>query len=170
MAHRFHQTFFAVGGNLGDPKIQCLRAIEAIRLLPKSHLSRCSSFYKTEPLIAPGMNPKKVHWYINAVCQIETLLLPQELIVELQKIEKALGRQQRKKWESRVIDLDLLFYDNQIIRTQNLKVPHPEIQNRRFVLEPLKEIAPDWIHPVFRESIAQLAEKIKGTSQIERIR
>lgn len=162
--------FIGIGANLGEPLKQCQRALEYLEKIPASQIIQKSSFYKSEPLTAPLPNPspskgegrkdKEIPpWYINAVCQMETSLSPHHLLKELIGIEEKMGRKRGGKWESRVIDLDILFYDNQIINQDNLIIPHPEIPNRRFVLQPFAEIAPDFIHPILQESISILLAK-----------
>lgn len=134
-------VFIGIGANLGNPLKQCALAIHKISEIPKTKLVVTSSFYKSEPLVSRHSMKKKSPWYINAVCRCATTLSPEKLMENLAGIEKEMGRKRRDKWEPRIIDLDLLFYDDRVMKTGHLEIPHPEIQNRRFVLEPLAEIA-----------------------------
>jgi 2-amino-4-hydroxy-6-hydroxymethyldihydropteridine diphosphokinase len=93
---------------------------------------------------------------LNQVLKVKTSLTPQELIDEILKIEKSLGRERQEKYGPRLIDIDILFFDNEVIKSKSLTIPHPQLHNRRFVLVPLNEIAPRFIHPVLKKSIAQL--------------
>lgn len=146
-----------MGANLGNPIDQCKQALCNIRLLPKTEVVRSSSFYLSEPLKSPQMHNQPVPSYINTVCQLKTELSAEDLLEGLLTIEKKMGRVRREKWASRVIDLDLLFYGNQVMTSDSLTLPHPQMQNRNFVLEPLCEIAHDWYHPVYNKTIRELA-------------
>src|SRR3989338_4974514 len=151
-----HAAFVALGSNLSNPVEQCHRALCKIENSDGIDLVQCSLFYQTEPLVPERNDPARVPSYVNAVCEVRTKLSPDELLARLLSIERELGRERREKWESRIIDLDLLFYDDLVFHTMSLRLPHPEIQNRRFVLEPMCEIAPEWVHPVLKKSIADL--------------
>ncbi len=165
-----HSTaFIALGANLGNPLEQCQKALQEIKKIPHTQYIACSSFYKTEPLVPKGDNPQIVAWYINAVCQIQTELKPLDLLKSLRSIEEKMGRHRLKKWESRLIDLDLLAYDNEVMQTKDLILPHPEIQNRSFVLEPLSEIEPHWTHPVSNQSVSEMIRALKNPLRIEKI-
>lgn len=157
----FHLAFIALGSNLEDPQLQCQRALDQIKNLPQTELLVCSSFYQTKPLVPKGADKEGIPFYVNAVCKIATELSPQELLAQLRKIEEKMGRKRKKKWESRLIDLDLLFYDSLVMKTKNLIIPHPEIEKRSFVLIPLTEINPNWEHPVLKKTIRILAEELE---------
>jgi len=122
-------------------------------------LEHVSSLYESEPLVTENQNPVDIPRYINAVLSIQTTLTPETLLAELSKIETLMGRTRIAKWESRLIDLDLLSFDEQILKSENLILPHPEITKRRFVLEPLFEICPQWVHPFTHEKISDLLQK-----------
>lgn len=164
-----HTAFIALGSNLDNPLNQCNQALEKIKNIPQTELLHSSSFYKTAPLVPEGKEALDIPSYVNAVCEIKTGLTAEKLLGELLKIEKEMGRERCKKWESRLIDLDLLFFDSQVHTTEALVLPHPEIQNRSFVLEPLREIAPNWTHPKIGKTIEELLEGLKGSSKIEKI-
>ena len=104
-------------------------------------------------------------WFVNGVILLETKDKPGELLERLLRIEQELGRQRTRRWGPRTIDLDLLFYDDVVIRRPELTVPHPEVEKRRFVLEPLAEIAPDLVHPVLKRSILDLKRALNPKRQ-----
>ncbi|MGZ3753459.1 MAG: 2-amino-4-hydroxy-6-hydroxymethyldihydropteridine diphosphokinase, partial [Mucilaginibacter sp.] len=126
---------------------------------------RFSSFYKTEPIGIENQN-----LFINAVIEIKTALSARNLFQNLQNIEKDMGRKREAKGGPRIIDLDLLFYGQEVIQDADLIVPHPEIQKRRFVLEPLCEIASYFIHPAFGVSIRGLKDRLNDNKIVEMIK
>ena len=151
------KVYFSLGSNLGD-RVQLLE--KALTLLNKEigNLVSRSSFYETEPWGFSSNHP-----FLNACCLCETKLSPLEVLHRTQQIEKELGRKRKsknKKYHDRPIDIDLLLCDDLTINTKELTIPHPFMQERRFVLEPLKEIAPDVIHPVLHISISKMLEQI----------
>ena len=175
--------YIGIGSNLGNPMQNCRNAINDISRISGVQLIKVSSFYITEPVditagqyskeILPGEDnncdkgtkPKESscenqNWFINAVAEIRTNLAARDLLQELQTIEKEMGRKRDVKGGPRIIDLDILFYGQDIINEDNLKVPHPGIHQRRFVLEPLCEIASFYIHPVFGISIRGLKDRL----------
>lgn len=122
---------------------------------------RVSSFYRTEPV---GLENQD--WFVNVAAEIRTLLTPRQLLEALLHIEEAMGRTREKRWGPRIIDLDLLFYGQSILSEPGLTVPHPELHKRRFVLMPMEEIAPYFLHPVYGISIRGLLERISGEKGI----
>lgn len=156
--------FIGLGSNMGRPLDRCREAIEYLKIMKGSQVLCCSSFYRTEPV---GFLEQE--WFINAVIEIRTSLAAQHLIQELQTIEGRMGRQKPVKWGPRIIDLDILLYGQEVIQTDILTVPHPELHKRRFVLEPLYEIAPYAIHPAFGVSVAGLMERLADNNKVERI-
>ena len=157
--------YIGLGSNLGDSLKYCKLAIESISKINGIEVSRISSFYKTEPV---GIEDQNV--CVNAVVEIKTILSAGNLFKCLQNIEKEMGRKRAIKGGPRIIDLDLLFYGQDVIQKSDLIIPHPEIQNRRFVLEPLCEIASYYIHPVFGISIRGLKERLKDNKFVEIIK
>jgi 2-amino-4-hydroxy-6-hydroxymethyldihydropteridine diphosphokinase len=139
-----------IGSNLGNRQENCL---EAIRRLKQSGLSvlKRSSMIETEPW---GVTDQP--HFINMAIETETDLGPDELLLLLKNIEKTMGREETAHWGPRVIDLDILFYDDRIIDSADLKIPHPHLHERDFVLRPLREIAPEKIHPVLKKTICEL--------------
>ena len=158
-------SFIGLGSNVGSPIKRCREGIENLRIITGTQVLRCSSFYRTEPV---GYLDQE--WFINAVVEVRTVLAAEELLEELQNIERRMGRQRTLKWGPRIIDLDILLYGQEVIQNDLLTVPHPSLHKRRFVLEPLHEIAPYAIHPAFGVSIAGLMERLVDDSKVERIK
>lgn len=154
-----------IGANLGEPLAQVRLAIVCLKQIPHLHISKTSSFYQSQALVPKGCI-ESVPNYMNAVVVGKTSLGPEELLEKLLGIEKQMGRCRQKKWESRVIDLDLLLYGMEIYERNGLQIPHPEMLTRRFVLEPLAEIKPDWIHPGAGKTMKELAGQISGSGDL----
>ena len=146
------QAYIGLGSNLHDPAAQLRAALAALARLPQSRLVAQSALYRSAPLGEAGQAE-----YVNAAAALETTLTPQDLMDALLGIERAAGRvRDGRKWGPRVLDLDLLHIEDVVLDTPSLKLPHPEIARRNFVLVPLAEIAPALDLPGFG-SIAALA-------------
>jgi len=158
--YRYNNVFIGIGSNLGNATENCLKGIGELRESDKIEIIHCSSFYKTEPVGGPEQE-----WFINCVVKTETSLAPENLLFYLKKLESEMGRVQSLKWGPRVIDFDVLFFDNKILDTFNIKIPHPLNHKRRFVLEPMAEIAPTFVHPVLNRSIDELKKDISCENQ-----
>jgi 2-amino-4-hydroxy-6-hydroxymethyldihydropteridine diphosphokinase len=143
----------AIGSNLGDRKENIEAAIHQLKDTPRIRVTKRSSLLENPAVGGATDSPP----FLNAVIEVETTLTARELLVRLLAIEIQLGRERRQKWEPRIIDLDLVLYGDAIIDEDDLNVPHPLMHQRAFVLKPLLEIAPYAVHPVFRQTIAQLA-------------
>ena len=154
-------SFIGIGSNQGDPAAMCNEALSRLSQAGGIRLLRRSSLYRSEPV---GF--KEQDWFINVVAEIRTRLDPQALLAELQGIENSMGRIRGEKWGPRVIDLDILLYGQEIINDDSLVIPHPELHKRRFVLEPLFELAPYAIHPVFGISVRGLMERLQDESKV----
>lgn len=157
--------YIGIGSNLGNALKNCQHAAESLSLAKEIEITRVSSFYKTDPVGIENQN-----LFINAVVEIKTALSACNLFQTLQNIEKNMGREREVKGGPRIIDLDLLFYGQEVIQDADLIVPHPEIQKRRFVLEPLCEIASYFIHPVFGVSIRGLKDRLSDNKMVEMIK
>jgi 2-amino-4-hydroxy-6-hydroxymethyldihydropteridine diphosphokinase len=161
-------VYIALGSNLGDRAAMIERAVEAMAAAGV-HVLRRSSLYATEPVDAPPQP-----WFLNAVAEAETQLLPVQLLHALMKIECDLGRRRpaagaaRMPPAPRTIDLDILLYGSSVIRTPELAVPHPRLPFRRFVLVPLVELAPALRHPALRKSMAELLADSPDSGQVRR--
>ena len=145
------KAFIGLGSNLGERETQIRRAVEELGKLPRTKLARVSSLYDTAP-VGEVEQPR----FLNAVGCVETGLTAGELLWNLLLVEQRLGRVRAKvkKWGPRTIDLDLLFYGDLVVEEPGMTVPHPEAHLRAFVLAPLAELDPDFVHPVLGESVA----------------
>ncbi|MER3445472.1 MAG: 2-amino-4-hydroxy-6-hydroxymethyldihydropteridine diphosphokinase [Candidatus Dadabacteria bacterium] len=155
-------AFISIGSNLGKRIENCIRAVEAISDFAR--ITALSSIYETEPVDKEDQPD-----FINCVLEIETSLSPFDLLTFLQSIETAIGREQIEKQGPRVIDLDIVFYNDLVVETDDLIIPHPRAHLRRFVLEPLCEIAPGFIHPVLKASICELLNNLKDEKRVVRV-
>jgi 2-amino-4-hydroxy-6-hydroxymethyldihydropteridine diphosphokinase len=157
-----HRAYIGIGSNLGDRKANALEAVDRVSKLPTTRLVRASSLYESEPL-----GDAKT-WFVNSVIEIETEFPPDELLKRLKAIEKAMGRKRvkGKRWGSRIIDLDILLCDQEVVEKRTLKVPHPEMHKRRFVLMPLAELAPHVVHPQLGHSVSALLATVKDAKRV----
>ena len=153
-------VYIALGSNVGDRAAMLERAIAAMNSAG-IRVSRQSSFYVTEPVNAPGQA-----WFLNAVVEAETSLLPLQLLHALLRIERELGRRRLTPHGPRTIDLDILFCGSSVIRSKELQVPHPRLSERRFVLVPLAQIAPEFRHPALHKSVTQLLAETPDRSEV----
>jgi 2-amino-4-hydroxy-6-hydroxymethyldihydropteridine diphosphokinase len=149
-----------LGSNLGDREKNLLLAIKKINEQAGT-VSTVSSLYETEPW---GKNDQPE--FLNQVIVLESLLYPLPLLQKLQLIELDLGRKKTTEWGARTLDIDILFYGNEIIADKHITVPHPSIADRKFVLEPLCEILPAFIHPLLQKSSLQLLKECKDELQV----
>ena len=147
-------VYLGLGSNLGDKAGQCLRALKEISASTHNHIRAVSSLYKTEPI-----GYREQDWFINCVAELATTLPPHPLQEFLQGIEKLMGRKRTITMGPRIIDLDILFYGTEVIDEEGLIIPHPHLHERRFVLVPLAELAPDLRHPVLHTTINDLLIK-----------
>lgn len=144
------KVFFGLGSNVGEKERNLIKACKELEKCGVRIL-KVSSLYETEPF---GL--KKQDWFLNCVVTGETDLSAEELLKECKKIEYKLGRVPAVYWGPRTMDIDILFYGNEIIDLPYLNVPHPGIPLRKFVLKPLAEIAPDFVHPVLKKTVQEL--------------
>jgi 2-amino-4-hydroxy-6-hydroxymethyldihydropteridine diphosphokinase len=157
-----HRVYIGIGSNLGDRRANTLEAIDRMKGLPTTKVVRSSSLYESEPL-----GDAKT-WFVNSVIELETEIAPDPLLKKLKAIEEAMGRKRvkGKRWGSRIIDLDILLVDQDIIEKRALKVPHREMHKRRFVLLPLAELAPHVIHPQLGQSISSLLATLQDPKRV----
>lgn len=152
--------FIGLGGNLGDRKKNLKKAGELLGL----EIVRSSSLYETEPV---GYLDQP--WFLNAVIRLRTDLQPLELLRRCQEVERRLKRQRKIPMGPRSIDLDILFYGDAVSADPVLTLPHPAVAARRFVLVPLAEIAPDFVHPVLHKTIAVLLDECPDISLVRKL-
>ena len=157
-------AYIGIGSNLGDRAGHCRRAVEEIRRLTDTMVIQHSSLYDTEPMELPDQGS-----FINGVVAISTGLPPLKLLSACQKVEQLLGRQRFIRYGPRTIDLDILLYGQRVMETVELILPHPKLHLRRFVLVPLVEIAPETVHPILHQTVAELLNEIKDTYRVRRL-
>jgi 2-amino-4-hydroxy-6-hydroxymethyldihydropteridine diphosphokinase len=150
-----HIAFVGVGSNLGDKIGHCEKATAELLSVDSNHLLSRSSFYQTRPVGYLDQD-----WFVNGVFQMDTHLAPLDLLRALKAAESRMGRAETARWGPRIIDLDLLFYDEAVIRTPEMEIPHPRLHERQFVLIPLGEIAPDLIHPGLGKTVRELSASL----------
>ena len=156
-----HQVYVGIGSNVGNKKENFLEAVTRLAKLPDTKILKESSLYESEPL------GDAKDWYVNAAIEIETKFKPDVLRQKFKNIERVMGRKKvKKRWGSRIIDLDILLYDSAVLKKKNLKIPHPEMPHRKFVLIPLSEIAPQVIHPELGVTISELLISVKDDKKI----
>ncbi len=156
-------AYLLLGTNLGNKKLNLQQALSLLEQ-DAGPVVKASACYETLPW---GVTEQPTFW--NRVLCIQTTLSPVQLLPAIHVIEQALGRERRSRWTERIIDIDILYYDTVILETDNLVIPHPQLQNRRFTLIPLVEIAPEYQHPVFGITNRELLEKCPDTLSVELI-
>jgi len=150
-------VYISLGSNLGDRTANLRTAIG--RLCELGNLVAVSSFYETEPVEVTDQP-----WFLNCAVGLKTEMTPRQFLSKLLKIERQMGRRRLRPKGPRTIDIDILLFGNSIVQTPQLNVPHPAMHQRRFVLQPFSEIAPDVRHPVFKRKISELLEALPGSS------
>jgi 2-amino-4-hydroxy-6-hydroxymethyldihydropteridine diphosphokinase len=155
-------VYLSLGTNVGDRHLHLQRALE--RLAAEDiRIVRTSAQYETQPRDVVDQA-----WFLNQVVEIETSLLPMQLLGRTQKIERALGRIPTRPKGPRVIDLDILFYADTVVMTPGLEIPHPRLADRRFVLEPLAELAPELRHPQTGRTVREMLAQV-GNQRVQRV-
>lgn len=155
--HRgWHRSYIGVGSNIGDREYHIKGAVEALKAHPLIKVKKVSDLIVTKPY--GGVEQED---FLNGALELETLLNPEELLETLHEIENAEGRKRDIHWGPRTLDLDILFFDDLRYRSETLVIPHPDLQNRRFVLEPLAMIAPYICHPIVEKTVAALLRELE---------
>jgi 2-amino-4-hydroxy-6-hydroxymethyldihydropteridine diphosphokinase len=155
-------AYLSLGSNLGDRQKQLGSAIECL-----AHVGRVvsvSSIYETQPVDVTDQP-----WFLNCVVALETDRLPEQLLNAVLTIEREMGRERTRKKGPRKIDIDILLYGEQIIHSPQLTVPHPAMHERRFVLEPLAEIASEALHPMLKKTVKELLTELRDSAVVRRI-
>ncbi|HSB42130.1 MAG TPA: 2-amino-4-hydroxy-6-hydroxymethyldihydropteridine diphosphokinase [Methylomirabilota bacterium] len=168
------RVFLSVGSNLGD-RLGCLRrAVEQLRAMEDLRFLDASPLYRTEPWERQPGESDDAGWFFNCAVAIETELAPAELLARLQGLEETLGRERRggtpeaQRYEPRSLDIDILLYDDRVISgPENLHIPHLLMHERRFVLRPLADLAPDLEHPVLYQSIRELLDVLEDEHEVQ---
>lgn len=156
-----HTAFLSIGSNIGDRLENCKKAIARLAGYEGIEIIKKSSFYETEP-----WGEIEQAWFFNCVIEIKTELVVKDLLFLLLNIEKEFGRNRAEKGGPRVLDIDILFFDKEIIQSEDMVIPHPFLHQRRFVLMPLSEIAPDFIHPVLKKNVADLLKETDDNKKV----
>jgi len=150
------KVYLGLGSNLGDRAAMLREAVRALES-PRLHVVRVSPVYETEPMDVPGQ-----HWFLNLVVEAETDLFPLQLLHRTSKLEAQLGRKRLAPKGPRSIDIDILLFGNAVMDTPSLQIPHPRFRERRFVLAPLADLAPDLRDPVTRKTVRDLLGELHG--------
>jgi 2-amino-4-hydroxy-6-hydroxymethyldihydropteridine diphosphokinase len=162
----FETAYIAIGSNLGRRAQNCREAVEQMGSIHGCKVIAQSGLFQTEPV---GVRDQD--WYVNGVVAVATALQPRPLLEALLAIEAAMGREREARWAARIIDLDILLYGQAVIDEADLKIPHPLMHLRRFVLVPINRLAPQLVHPVLQrtmtELLAGLPEEGQAVSEIE---
>lgn len=153
------EAFIAIGSNIGDREDNVSTALQLLK--NKTRLLKVSSTYETEPMYVEDQN-----WFLNCVAKIETDIPPRNLLRYLKDIERKMGRKKVVRYGPRIIDLDILFYGNEIVKQKDLEIPHPKIQERPFVLIPLVEIEPDHVHPLQQKTVLKLLSELNSEKSV----
>lgn len=156
--HRgWHRAYVAVGSNMGDKYAYIEAALQDIQENQSNRNFRASGLIETEPY----GEVKEQEDFVNGMVEFDTLFTPDELLDFLHDLEQKAGRERKIHWGPRTLDLDIIFYDDLILETESLTIPHPDMQNRNFVLEPLHELVPYKRHPLLNKTVAELLQDIK---------
>ena len=156
-----YRVFLGLGSNVGERQKFLNRAAQELKKLRDTKLVWVSSVYETDPV---GKTDQAK--FLNAALEVETALPPKELHSELKSIEQRMGRTKGERWGPREIDLDILLYDGLVFSDNELRVPHPEMEGRKFVLVPLNEIAPDVVHPINGMTVEEMAKACRDRGRV----
>jgi len=156
-------VFLSLGSNIGDRLGYVQQAASILGTTNNIQIVSSSSFYETEPWQMDTPN-----WFINAIVQISTTLSPEELLIVINRIEAQLGRERngQREYTDRTIDIDILFYDDKIMNTDKLIIPHRFFHRRACLLVPMLEIAQDFVHPLFKKTVSELYDELENPEQV----
>lgn len=156
ISRKWNKAYLSIGSNIGDREAYLNQAVDSIYDDDNCRVNAVSNFIETEPY-----GPVEQDSFLNGCVEIETLYSPEELLKKINEIEAQAGRTRDVHWGPRTLDIDIIFYDDCIIQEEDLKIPHIEMHKRLFVLEPLNQIAPYAVHPVYKKTVSELLAELK---------
>ena len=156
VSRRWNKAYLSIGSNIGDREVYLNQAIDSLYDDDNCRVTAISNFIETEPY-----GPVEQDKFLNGCVEIETLYSPQELLKRVNEIEAEAGRTREIHWGPRTLDIDIVLYNDEIIQKPDLMIPHIEMHKRLFVLEPLNQIAPYAIHPIYKRTVSQLLDELK---------
>ena len=156
VSRRWNKAYLSIGSNIGDREVYLNQAIDSLYDDDNCRVTAISNFIETEPY-----GPVEQDKFLNGCVEIETLYSPQELLKRVNEIEAEAGRIREIHWGPRTLDIDIVLYNDEIIQKPDLMIPHIEMHKRLFVLEPLNQIAPYAIHPIYKRTVSQLLDELK---------
>lgn len=156
-------VYLSMGSNLGDREANLRTAIEKLKEI--GNPITVSSFYETEPVEVSAAQP----WFLNCAVKLDTEKMPRQLIAAILALEQEMGRQRRQQKGPRTIDIDILLFGSSVIEIPSLTIPHPKLHRRRFVLDPLAEIAPEARHPVLKRTIRELRDGLPPGQTVRKV-
>jgi len=158
---RRHLVYISAGSNMGDRLSNCRKGFEALEASGDTAVRGRSRFYKTEPVDYTDQD-----WFVNAVAEVETALGPLALLEKLQAIQRGAGRiRDSVRFGPRILDLDIILYDDLVLDSPSLVIPHPRMHERRFVLKPICDMNPGIVHPVLKKDVAELLGNLDDAGQ-----
>jgi 2-amino-4-hydroxy-6-hydroxymethyldihydropteridine diphosphokinase len=155
-------VYLSLGSNLGDRAANLRTALD--KLAGMGNIVAVSSFYETEPVELTAQP-----WFLNCAAKLDTEKMPRQLIAGILNLEQSMGRQRKQAKGPRIIDIDILLFGSSVIEIPSLTVPHPKLHERRFVLEPLADIAPDVRHPVLKRTVRELRDALPAGQTVKRV-
>jgi 2-amino-4-hydroxy-6-hydroxymethyldihydropteridine diphosphokinase len=155
-------VYLSLGSNLGDRAANLRTALEKLGQI--GTITAVSAFYETEPMEVTAQP-----WFLNCAAKLDTEKMPRQLIAAILNVEQSMGRQRKQPKGPRTIDIDILLFGSSVLNMHGLTAPHPRMHDRRFVLEPLAEIAPEVRHPVFKRTVRELRDALPGGQTVRRV-
>ena len=159
---KWNKAILSIGSNIGDREGYLNSAVDRLYDDDNCRVNVVSKYLETEPY-----GPVEQDKFLNGCIEIETLYSPQELLKKINQIEAEAGRTREIHWGPRTLDIDIIFYEDEVIDQTDLKIPHIEMHKRLFVLEPLNQIAPYWVHPIYQKTVAQMLEELKPENKCQ---